>query len=330
MGSVRQGGNTIMKQKILIDYPVPEECWAPLAEEFDVTVSTEAVTREELLESIGEYDGLFNYIQRIDTEVFERGKNLTVVGNNGVGYDNVDVKAATERGIPIVYTPNEVTEATAEHTCALIVSVMRNVARFDREIRNHVWNAPIFPTLPTQVEGSVLGILGFGRIGKRVCKKMQGMGMEVIYYDAFRASPEVEAEYGVTYKSFDEVVAEADCLTLHMPFTPENHHIINADVFAKMKPEAYLVNAARGPIVDEEALYEALVSGQIKGAGLDVFENEPHPLEKLLTLDNITMTPHVASGTWKTRVGMANEGLSGVAAVLRGEKPYNVVNQEVL
>ena len=290
------------------------------------------MTYDELLEVVGEYDGLYEIVIKIDKKFLDAcaaGK-CRVIGNNGVGYDNVDVTYATEKGIAIVNTPKQVTEATAEHAATLIFATMRNITRFDREVRNHVWDSPYFPTKPVQVEGSTLGIVGFGRIGKRVAKKAQGMGMNVIYYDAFRAPEEVEKEFGVTFMPFEDVIAQADCITIHLPYTPENHHLFNADVFRKMKKEAFLVNCARGAVVDEAALIEALKTGEIKGAGLDVYEHEPHPMEELLSLDNVTLTPHCASGTWKTRIAMMKEGISGITGVLRGEVPYNVINKEVL
>ena len=152
----------------------------------------------------------------------------------------------------------------------------------------------------------------------------------MIYYDKFRASQEVEKEYDVTYMEFDEVVKNSDCITLHMPYIPENHHIINQEVFQKMKDSAYLVNAARGAVVDEIALAEALANKVMKGAGLDVYEDEPNVSPELLKLDNVTLTPHIASCTLKARMGMCEEALKGITDVLNGEKPYNVVNPEVL
>jgi len=172
--------------------------------------------------------------------------------------------------------------------------------------------------------------MGFGRIGKRVCRKAQGLGMNVIYYDKFRASAEVEKEFGVIYKDFDDVIKESDCITLHMPYIPENHHIFNKSVFQSMKKNAYLVNAARGPIVNELDLAEALRTREIKGAGLDVFEDEPNVSKELLALENVTLTPHIASCTLKARIGMCEEALKGITGVLRGEKPDNIVNKEVL
>ena len=320
-----------MKMKILSSYPAPEEGFAPFRDEFDITVPEKPLTHDDLVKMVGEYDGLYEIVIKIDKEIIDAcaaGK-CKVIANNGVGYDNVDVAYATEKGIAIVNTPTQVTEATAEHSATLIFAVMRNVARFDKEVRRHVWDSPFFPTRSVQVEGSTLGVIGFGRIGKRVAVKAQGMGMNVIYYDAFRAPEEVEKEFGVTYMPFDEVIKTADCITIHVPYTPENHHLFNAEIFKKMKKDSFLVNCSRGPVVDEAALAEALKNEEIKGAGLDVFEHEPHPQEELLSLDNVTLTAHCASGTWKTRINMMKEAIEGLCGVLRGEVPYNVVNKEV-
>ncbi len=320
-------------KKIIISEWVPEKCLEPYRGEFEFTLPDEkkhAFTYEELLAQIPVYDGCLILDNDGDRRLIDAAKNLKVIANFGVGYDNIDWKYATEKGLPVVNTPTQVTEATAEHTATLIVSVMRGIARYDREVRAGVWKSPNFDDCNTQVEGATLGILGFGRIGKRVCRKAQGFGMNVIYYDKFRAVAEVEAEYGVTYMEFDGVLRQADCISLHMPYIPENHHLFNEEAFRKMKKDAYFVNCARGKIVDEQALAQALKDGVIKGAGLDVFEEEPKVHPELLKLDNVTLTPHIASLTMKARVGMCSEALAGIAGVLKGEKPANVVNKEVL
>lgn len=320
-------------KKIIISEWVPEKCLEPYRGEFEFTLPDEkkhAFTYEELLAQIPVCDGCLILDNDGDRRLIDAAKNLKVIANFGVGYDNIDWKYATEKGLPVVNTPTQVTEATAEHTATLIVSVMRGIARYDREVRAGVWKSPNFDDCNTQVEGATLGILGFGRIGKRVCRKAQGFGMNVIYYDKFRAAAEVEAEYGVTYMEFDGVLRQADCISLHMPYIPENHHLFNEEAFRKMKKDAYFVNCARGKIVDEQALAQALKDGVIKGAGLDVFEEEPKVHPELLKLDNVTLTPHIASLTMKARVGMCSEALAGIAGVLKGEKPANVVNKEVL
>jgi len=317
-------------KKILFSAPIPVEAVEEYKKDFELTVPEKSLTYDEVVKIIADYDAYMTLVNKGDKNLLDKAAKLKVIANFGVGYDNIDWKYATEKGIAVVNTPTQVSDATAEHTVALIVDTMRGVARFDREVRKGIWDAPLFPDRNTAISGSVLGIVGFGRIGKLVCKKAQGLGMSVIYYDMFRAKPEIEKEFGVVYKELDDVVREADCITLHVPYVPENHHLFNAERIAKMKKTAYLVNCSRGPIVDEHALAAALKNNAIKGAGLDVFESEPHPIPELLTLENVVLTPHAASGTMKARIGMLKEAVSGMAAVLNGEVPYNVVNPEVL
>lgn len=317
--------------KILVTRPIPRKMLSQYeTEKFEITVPDHPMTKEEIGARIAEYDGLFVVGARIDKEIIDKGVKLKAVGNFGVGYDNIDWQYCTEKSVAVVNTPLQVTEGTAEHTVALIMNTIRCVNKYDRDIRRGVWHSRTILDCDAQVSGSTLGILGFGRIGKFVCKKVQGLGMNVIYYDVYRAPEEVEREYNVTYMEFDEVLKNADCITLHMPYFKENYHLFSAETFKKMKPNSFFVNCARGPIVDEEALYEALKSNYIRGAGLDVYEKEPQIYEPLKELDNIVMTPHIASATIPTRTGMLHEALDGITGVLRGETPYNVVNKEVL
>lgn len=320
-------------KKILISQWVPAEWIAMYDGIYEiVTPSMEkrAYSYEEVYDMIEDYDAYFIMGNTGDKSLIDKAKKLKVIANFGVGYNNIDWNYATKVGLPVVNTPTTVTEATAEHAVALIMATMRGIARYDREVRRGIWNSPNFSDLNCEVYGRTLGIIGFGRIGKMVCQKAKGLGMHVIYYDLFRASEEIEKEYQATYMSFDEVIKNSDCITLHMPYVPENHHIIHAETFRQMKKSAYLINAARGPVVDEKALAAALKSGEIKGAGLDVFEDEPNVSPELLELDNVTLTPHIASCTLKTRRNMCAEALSGIAGVLEGDKPYNVINPEVL
>ncbi len=322
-----------MKQKILVSKKVPEECLAPYEAEFEFTMPGDydtAFSLEHIIEMIPEYDGYFEIDVNAPKELFDAAKKIKAIANFGVGYDRIDWKYATKLGIPVLNTPTQVTESTAELALALIISTMRGVPRYDKELRQGIWLSPLFSDRNTMVWGSTLGIVGFGRIGKSVCRKAQGLGMKVIYYDKFRSSEEMEKEYQVEYKPFDELLAISDCVSLHAPYFPENHHMFNAEVFKKMKPSAYFVNAARGKLVDEPALCEALKSGVIKGAGLDVYENEPVVFEGLLSLDNVVLTPHIASLTMRSRIAMCNEALEGLIAVIKGEIPHNVINPEVL
>lgn len=321
------------KQKILVSRKVPGECLTPYEDEFIFTMPESSdvdFSYTDILGMIPEYDAYFEIDTVADKPVFDAAKKLRVIANFGVGYDKIDWKYATELGISVLNTPTQVTEATAELSVALMMAVMRGIPCYDKEVRRGIWDSPLFSDRNTQISGSTLGIIGFGRIGRFVCRKATGLGMNVVYYDQYRASGEVEAEYNAAYMTFDEVLENSDCISLHTPYLPENHHIFNAAAFAKMKPSAYFINAARGKLVDEPALCDALQKGVIKGAGLDVFEEEPAVYPGLLTLDNVVLTPHVASLTMRSRIAMCNEALQGIVAVLRGEIPHNVVNSTVL
>lgn len=318
--------------KIMISGHIPEEYLQPYLGSFQFDMpdaGSREFTGEELRERIADCDGCLILDSEVDRELLDAAKRLKVIANFGVGVNNIDLEYATQKKLPVVNTPTQVTEATAEHAAALCISAMRGIARYDRALRRGIWESPIFSNADTMVEGSILGILGFGRIGRRVCHKLQGFGMEIIYYDTIRAPEEIEKALRATYRSFDEVLREADCITLHMPFLPDNRHIINANALRAMKPGAYFVNTARGKLVDEQALADALREGRMKGAALDVYENEPDILPALLTLENVTLTPHIASLTRKARHGMCREAFAGIAGVLNGERPYNVVNPQV-
>ncbi len=319
--------------KVFCAFPMPEECLAPYRNEIDFTVAEKRLSYDELKSRMAEgYDAVVILASLVDKPFLDAAAaaGVRVIANNMAGVDKIDLPYATEKGIAITNAPFLVTEATAEHACALIAATMRNLACYDREIRRGVWNAPVFTDRATMIEGSTLGIIGLGRIGKRVAAKMRGMGMKVIYYDKIHMSEEVEKELGVTYVGFEELLKTADCVTLHMPYFPDNHHMINAETLKLMKKSAYLVNASRGALVEEEALAAALKNGELKGAGLDVFEHEPHPIPELLELENVTMTPHCASGTWRSRIDIARETVDGMLAMLKGEVPYQLVNKEIL
>ena len=323
-----------MKQKILLSKKIPQDCLNPYLDRYEFTMpeTDEPFSYDHILEVLPQYDGYFDIDIIADKPVIDVcvDNGIKAIANYGVGYDKIDWKYATERGLPILNTPTSVTEATAELGATLIFSAMRGVARYDKEIRQKIWLSPLFSDVNTMIAGSTLGIVGFGRIGKRVCRKAQGMGMKVVYFDQYRASEEVEKEYDVTYLPFEELLATSDVVSLHAPYFPENHHMFNAETFKKMKPTAYFVNTARGKLVDEAALCEALRTGTIKGAGLDVYENEPNGVYPgLLELDNVVMTPHVASLTMRSRVAMANEALEGLTTVMEGGVPHNVVNPTV-
>lgn len=322
-----------MKRKILISSRIPSACIAPYQDRFDFTMPDDetAFSYEYILQTIGRYDAFLDIGMTVDKPVIDVcvSNGVKAIANYGVGYDKIDWKYATERALPILNTPNSVTEATAELGATLIFSIMRGIARYDSQIRQNIWHSPLFSDENTMISGSTLGIVGFGRIGKSVARKAQGMGMKVIYYDRYRADASVEAERNVPYFPLDELLSASDVVSLHMPYFPENHHMFNAETFKRMKPSAYFVNTARGKLVDESALCAALRGGAIKGAALDVFEYEPDINPDLLTLDNIILTPHIASLTMRSRTAMAHEALDGLATILEGGIPANVVNPSV-
>jgi len=289
--------------------------------------------RDVLLNEVRDVDGLCCLLtEKIDRELFDVAKNLKVVSQVAVGYDNIDVKAATEKGIYVTNTPGVLTETTADFAWTLIMAVARRVVEADKFIRNGKWDIPWSLTmfLGNDVYGKTLGIIGLGRIGSAVARRAKAFNMRVIYYDAFR-NEQREKELGVEYKEFKDLLKEADFISIHVPLTPETRHLFNEEAFKTMKRTAYLINTSRGPVVDEKALYKALTEGWIKGAGIDVHEKEPTPKDNpLLTLDNIVVTPHIASASVETRVKMATMAAENLVSVLQGKIPPNLVNKDVV
>jgi glyoxylate reductase len=247
-----------------------------------------------------------------------------------VGYNNVDLAEATRRGIPVTNTPGVLTDTTADFAFALMMAVARRVVegdKFTRAGRFHGWGPLMM--VGTDVHGKTLGIVGFGRIGRAVAKRATGFDMRVLYFDRFRADEDTERALNASSVSLEQLLAESDFVSLHTDYNPETHHLIGAPELAAMKRGAYLINTARGAIVDEAALVEALKSGKLAGAGLDVFEREPQIHPELLTLDNAVLAPHIASASMETRTAMALMAAENLLAALRGERPPNVVNPEV-
>lgn len=287
------------------------------------------ITREELLEGVQGADAVLCMLtEKIDAELFERaGSRLKVVANMAVGYDNIDLKAAEERGVVITNTPGALTEAVAEHAFALILALAHRIVEADGFFRagNYKGWEPML-LLGHSLRGKTLGIVGLGRIGSRVAHHAaRGFDMEVVYYD-LQPSKEFEQSYGAVYKSrVEDVLANADYVSLHVPLTHQTRHLINAERLGRMKPTAYLINTARGPVVDESALVEALKTGVIRGAALDVFENEPEAAPGLKELDNVVLTPHIASATEEARTQMAVIAAENIAAVLAGKTAFNPV-----
>jgi lactate dehydrogenase-like 2-hydroxyacid dehydrogenase len=289
---------------------------------------TVAIPRPDLLDLVAGADAVLTLLHdRVDEELLEAaGPQLRCVANVAVGYDNVDVEAAVRRGVVVTNTPGVLDDATADLTLALILAATRRVAEGDRLIRaGRPWTWGMSFMLGSGLRGKLLGIVGLGGIGRRVAERARAFGMEIAYHSRQPAPAEVEEELGAERLSLDELLARADVVSLHCPLTPETRHLIGAPGLAAMKPGAALINAARGPIVDERALAQALASGEIAAAGLDVYEREPQVEPSLLTLENVVLAPHLGSATVETRTAMAELAARNAISVLRGEGPLTPV-----
>ncbi len=257
------------------------------------------------------------------------GPNLKVISNYAVGFDNIDLKAATARGILVTNTPSaEVDEAVAEFTWTLMLALSRRMSEgedFAKKGAYHSWEPEMF--LGRDVYGKTLGIVGLGGIGSMVARRAKGFNMKVLYNTRTR-NQKAESELG-EYRDLDQLLSESDYITLHVPLTPDTRHLINTERIAKMKPTAFLVNTARGPVVDEHALVEALRAGKLAGVALDVHENEPQMNPELMQMENAILTPHIASATVEVREKMVQQAVDSILKTLKGGKPENVVNSEV-
>jgi len=290
--------------------------------------------RDVLLKKVQDIDGLLSLLtDKVDGELMDAAPRLKVVSNMAVGYDNIDVPAATSRGILVGNTPGVLTETTADFAWALIMATGRRVAEGDRWTRSGKWKTwgPMI-LLGHDIHHATLGIVGSGRIGIEIAKRARGFNMKILYYDVVRRKPEEEKELGLEYvPNLHDLLAKADFVTIHVPLIAETRHMISTAEFAAMKPTAIFINTSRGPVVDQKALYQALKSGQIFAAGIDVTEVEPIPMDDpLLTLDNIIIAPHIASASVATRTKMATMAAANLIAGLKGEMPPNCVNPEVL
>lgn len=289
------------------------------------------LTRDELLAKVKGLDGLLSLLtDRIDGELLDAaGPQLKIVANHAVGFDNVDLAAATARGVLITNTPGVLTEATADHAWALLFAVARRIPESERFLRAGKfkgWGPLMF--LGGDVTGRTLGVVGAGRIGHAMALRSRGFEMRVLYADE-STNPVLEQEIGARRVELAELLRESDFVSLHVPLLPGTRHLINAATLRQMKPSAYLINTSRGPVVDEAALAAALRQGVLAGAALDVFENEPAVHPDLLALENVVLTPHTASATIATRGKMASMAANNLIAGLRGQQPPNLVNVEV-
>lgn len=322
------------KPKILITRRVPEECLALLRPHFDIEHYNKdtAIPRPLLLKKVKDKDGVLCILtEKINQEVLDAAPRLKCVSTYSVGFDHIDIKACSARGVAVTNTPGVLTETTADFTWALLLAAARRVVEGDKYMRAGKYKAwdPMM-ILGVDVHGKTLGIVGFGRIGQAVARRAQGFGMKVIYYDAQRIFPEVERQFGAQYVELNDLLRQSDFVTLHCVLDSNTHHMIDDEAFALMKRSAVLVNAARGPIVDEKALVRALKSERIRAAALDVYEFEPKMVPGLNKLQNLVLAPHLASASLETRTKMGRMSAQGLVDVLALKKvPEFAVNPEV-
>ena len=318
-----------MKPKVLITRKILPEALEYLKEhvEYEIGAAERNLTKQEIMEKIGDKEGLLSLlVDTIDKEVLDSAKSLKIIANCAVGYNNIDIKEAKKRGVLVTNTPGVLTETTADLTWALILAVARRIPesdRFTREKKFKGWELDLF--MGKEITGKRLGIIGMGRIGKAVALRAQGFNMEIVYSDPHRLSPEDENTYRAAHLSLEELLSTADIITVHASLTPETFHLLSREKIALIKKDAILVNVARGPIVDETALAEALEKRQVWGAGLDVYEREPEIEEKLFSLDNAVLLPHIGSASYETRLKMATTAARNLVQGLRGEQPDNLI-----
>jgi glyoxylate reductase len=321
--------------RVLVTRQIAQEAIDMLRAGAEVKVWEEdrAIPREMLLREVADADALLSLLtEKIDDELLEVGRNLRIVANMAVGFDNFDVPALTRRGIVGTNTPGVLTETTADFAFALMMGAGRYVSQGVEYVRSgkwKTWEPNLF--VGQDIHHTTVGIVGMGRIGSEFAKRAHGFDMQVLYYDVFRRDPDFERQHSIEYRELDDLLAQSDYVTIHVDLNESTRKLFNAERLAKMKKTAYLINAARGPIVDTDALYDALKSGQIAGAALDVTDPEPLPSDHpLLQLNNCIVCPHIASASVRTRTNMAKLAAENIVNVLDGKKPVTPVNPEVL
>ncbi len=318
--------------KVFITRRVPESGIKKLKErgyEVDINPEDKVLSKPELIAALKAkpYDAVLCLLtDKIDAEIFGAAPKARIFANYAVGYNNIDVKEAEKKEIFISNTPGVLTESVAEHTIALIFAMAKRIVESDQFMRDGKfigWAPMLF--LGDDLVGKTLGLVGLGKIGAQVARRMHdGFDMKLVYYDVIRNN-ELESMYGVEYKPLEDVLAESDFVSIHVPLLPETKHLIGEKELKMMKKTAYLINTARGPIIDEKALVQALKNGEIKGAALDVYEDEPKMAAGLAELPNTVLTPHTASATIETRSKMSEMAADNIIAALEGKTPPNLV-----
>jgi lactate dehydrogenase-like 2-hydroxyacid dehydrogenase len=323
-----------MRPKVLITRKIFDEAVAIVREHFEVegNQSDIRLSPEMLIKKLqGKTGAILLLTERIDEEVLSHCPDLKIVSNVAVGYDNIDVDACTRRGVMVTNTPGVLDDTTADFAWALMLATARRVVEADHYLRSSKWKGwGLMQFLGFDVHHKVLGICGLGRIGQRVARRAKGFDMQIVYTDVIRMPRSNEEELGVRFIDKMTLLKESDFVTLHVPLIPETRHYISTAELDLMKPTAILINASRGPVVDEKALVQALQGGKIAGAGLDVYESEPEVEPALMGMKNAVLVPHIASASHETRLRMAKMAAENLVAGLAGRRPPNLVNDKVL
>jgi len=323
------------RPKVYVTRMLPERGLRIIKEHFDTEVWPEYAPppKEMIIKKAANVDALVSLLSdKIDAEVFDAAPKLKIVSQIAVGFDNIDLKEATKRGIYVTNTPEVLTDTTADFAWALLMAIARRVVEADKYVHTGQWKVAWHPSMMQgrDVYGATIGIVGAGRIGFGVAQRASGFKMRILYYDVI-PRPEVEKEFGAKRVDLDTLLRESDFVSVHVPLMKETFHLINEERLKLMKKTAYLINNSRGPVVDEKALYTALKEGRIAGAGLDVFEQEPMPMNNpLLKLDNVVLAPHISSASYETRSRMAEMVAENLVAFFEKRTPPNLVNPEVM
>jgi glyoxylate reductase len=318
-----------MAHKILVTHRIPVEGLKELEGDFEVKIpESKHFNREELAEMIPEYDALIPVFGfEIGRDLIEKGKNLKIIANFGAGYNNIDLQAATEQSIVVTNTPATVIEPTAELAFALLLSLVRRVAEFDRKIKHKEeirWE--VMANLGNTLEGKTLGIIGMGNIGKSMALKAKAFGMNILYHTRTPMDYTDEKAYSARYHKLEELLRKSDVVSLHTPLNEKTRHLMGDNEFMKMKKGAFVINTARGAVIHEKALIRYLRNGHIGGAGLDVYEFEPHISEELMEMTNVVLVPHIGTANYETRRAMAEEAANNIVKYYKGVRPPNQVN----
>ncbi len=319
-----------MKPKVFLTRELPPDAMDRLKSTTDLDYNRDdrVLTQDEIVHGVQGKDFLLCLLtDRIDSTIMDANPDLHGIVNYAVGFNNVDIEAAKQRGIPVTNTPGVLTDTSADMAFALLMAIARRIPEADNFIRTGTWEGwgPL-QFLGADVNGATVGIIGLGRIGKAFVRRTSGFDMEVVYWNRTRLTQEEERLLGVKYLAFDDVLGSADFVSIHVAYNADTHHLISTREFELMQPGAYLINTSRGPVVDEKALVIALQQGQIKGAALDVFENEPRIEAPLLEMKNVVLVPHLASATIETRTRMAMKAIDNLLAIWEGRVPPNLVN----